>query len=103
MASSPSLDDITRILDLIATPLALEVLDGLDRGRQPRASAPSGCDSAILQTALDALAMVGAITDKVGGDPKSREVTLTPAGERLLHALRVADEGSDIKYLFPSS
>jgi hypothetical protein len=42
MASSPQLAGITRVLDLIAAPLALEVLDGLGRGRALSEISPPG-------------------------------------------------------------
>jgi hypothetical protein len=98
MASSPNLDDITRILDLIATPLALEVLDGLSCGRPPTASAPPECDPATIEAALDVLSAVGAIERQTGRHALSDPVWLTLAGEGLLDALRIADQISDIKY-----
>ncbi|MFD0746712.1 hypothetical protein ACFQ1L_36295 [Phytohabitans flavus] len=102
MAWSPNLDDITRILDLIGTPLALEVLDGLGHHQSTVASVPPNCDPTIIQAALEVLFAAGAIESYAGGNLLVGPVGLTQAGERLLDALRIVDRASDIKY-FPAS
>ena len=90
MASSIDPDHITRILDVIATPLALELLDGLGRGATPQESVPAGTDAAALDAALAPLHAVGAIpTAQI---PATEPTTLTPTGRRLLAAFRRADE-----------
>lgn len=87
MTSSPNLDDIRRVLDLIATPLALEVLDGLDRDIAPHQSAPPDTEPDVVDAAVDALYRVGAALSSPTASP-----TLTPRGRRLLAALRQASE-----------
>ena len=91
MASSPNLDDIRRILDLIAAPLALEVLDGLGNDIPPEESAPPGTDAAVIDAAIENLQAAGAVTlpRAAAGSPT---LALTPLGRRLLAAFRQADE-----------
>ena len=91
MASSPKLDDITRVLDLIAAPLALEVLDGLGHGIPMRDISPPGTPAGVLEEAVEYLRGVGAITiatEQPGGD----QPALTPFGRRLFGAFQRASE-----------
>src|SRR6266545_344661 len=89
MASSPKLDDITRVLDLIAAPLALEVLDGLGRGIPMSDISPPDTPAGVLEEAVEYLRGVGAITIKT---EQSGEPTLTPFGRRLFGAFQRASE-----------
>jgi hypothetical protein len=47
---------------------------------------------------LDILSTVGAIEEPLDGHDLSCPVALTPAGERLLKAIRAADQTFNIKY-----
>ena len=90
MASSIDPDHITRILDVIETPLALELLDGLGSGATPQESVPAGTDAAALDAAIAPLYAVGAIP--AASIPTTEPVTLTPLGRRLLAAFQQAGE-----------
>jgi len=91
MASSPNLDDIRRILDLIATPLALEVLHGLGDGTPPEESVPEGTNAAALDAAIASLRTAGAVLDpQASSDVQSP--ALTPLGHRLTAAIRQIGE-----------
>jgi hypothetical protein len=98
MTSSPNLDDITKLLDLIAAPWALEVLDGLGKGHQPSITAPAECDAATIEAAVNLLVAVGAIEELPGEDNAPHPVALTPAGDRLLRAFLAVDQTFNIKY-----
>lgn len=91
MASPPNLDDIRRILDLIATPLALEVLDGLVDGIPPEASVPTGTTAVALDAAIASLRAAGAITGPQTSSD-TRSPALTPLGHRLIAAFRHTGE-----------
>ena len=87
--------DIRRVRDLIMTPLALEVLDGLGEGQTPWEVAPIGTDPAVVETAVDQLRRVGlaTVSDSGHGD---RVVALTDRGRRFLVALeRFDDDGPE--------
>lgn len=91
MASSPNLDDIARILDLIAAPLALEVLDGLGNDALPEESVPPGTDAAVIDAAIESLRVAGAVTP-ARASSGSPSPALTPLGRRLLEAFQRASE-----------
>ncbi|MBT8228011.1 MAG: hypothetical protein HKP61_13400 [Dactylosporangium sp.] len=81
--------DVTRVLNLIATPLALEILDGLGCGRAPDATAPPETNPTIIAEAIERLREVGAVTVL---DLERHTCELTPRGRRLLSALKRVSE-----------
>ena len=87
MTSSPNLDAIRLVLDLIAAPLVLEVLDGLDRKCTPQQTVPPGTDPAVVEAAIGFLRGVDAIAPAPQAD-----LAVTPRGHRLLAALREVGE-----------
>jgi hypothetical protein len=94
MASSWTLDDINRALDLIATPMVLEVLDGLGHGKTPYEVAPAGTDPAVIAAAIEHLHGLGAVTTRLGsGDD---QVTLTAYGRRVFDAFERIDANGKI-------
>jgi hypothetical protein len=90
MASSRKLDEITRILDLIAAPLALEILDGIGKGSTPQETAPPGTDPAVVAAAIESLRTAGVVVISPASGPRSP--VLTPVGRRLLAAFERADD-----------
>ncbi|MBT8223912.1 MAG: hypothetical protein HKP61_01090 [Dactylosporangium sp.] len=90
--------DVTRLLDLIAAPLALEILDALGHDRTVDAAIPEGTAPAFVTEAIGRLDGIGALAEL---DPEQRLYELTPRGRRLLAALEQvsaaieAEEGVD--------
>ena len=76
--------DVTRVLDLLAKPLVLEILDGIGHGREPDTVLPPGVHPTVLAEAIEYLWEIGGITALDSARP-TRE--LTPRGRRLLVAL----------------
>ena len=95
MASSWTLDDINRALDLIATPMVLEVLDGLGHGRTPYEVAPAGTDPAVIAAAVEHLRGLGAVTVTRLDSGRDR-VALTAYGKRVFDALERIDANGEI-------
>lgn len=90
MASTPILDAITLVLDLIAAPLVLEVLEGLGRDLPPGVAVPPGSNPADVDAAVAHLVKVGAAV--ISTDlPTGPRPVLTARGRRLLDALERAD------------
>lgn len=88
--------DVTRVLDLLAAPLALEILDALGHDRSLDVVVSVAATPDAMTEAIARLLDLGAVTVL---DPEQRVYGLTPRGVRLLAALeRVnaaieADEG----------
>jgi hypothetical protein len=95
MASSWTLDDINRALDLIAAPMVLEVLDGLGHGKTPYEVAPTGTDPAVVAAAIEHLRRIGAVTI-TRPDLGSDHVVLTAHGRRVFDAFERIDANGEI-------
>lgn len=91
MASSPKFDDITRVLDLIAKPLVLEILDGLGQGLPLHGIPVSDAPGDLVDGAVEYLRSEGAVTF-VGEVPDARHPVLTPLGRRLFGVLEQASQ-----------
>ena len=95
MASSWTLDDINRALDLIATPMVLEVLDGLGHGKTPCEIAPAGTEPAVIAAAIEHLRGLDVVT-VTRSDSGNDQVVLTPYGRRVFDALERIDANGQI-------
>ena len=95
MASSWTLDNINRALDLIATPMVLEVLDGLGHGKTPYEVAPAGTDPAVIAAAIEHLRGLGAVTTGPS-DSGDDHIALTAYGRRVFDAFERIDANGEI-------
>ncbi len=89
MASIPELDGITHLLNLIAAPLALEVLDSLGRGVAMPDLLP-GAPVEAIDAAVDYLRGAGCVAPAC--EPGGHRLILTPLGRRLFAAFERAAE-----------
>jgi DNA-binding transcriptional ArsR family regulator len=76
--------DVTRVLDLIAAPLALEILDALGHDGTLEVVVSETATPAAMAEAIARLRDLGAVTAL---DPERQVYELTPCGHRLLTAL----------------
>src|SRR5437762_12895406 len=95
MASSWTVDAINRVHDLIATPMVLEVLDGLGHGKTPYEVAPAGTAPAVVAAAIEYLRGIGVVT-VTRPDSGDGQVVLTAHGRRLFDALERIDANGEI-------
>lgn len=95
MNSQWKASDIRRLRDLVMTPFALEVLDGLGKGQTSTEAVPADTDPAVVETAVDRLRQAGLATVSERGHGE-RVATLTDRGRRVIAALeRFEDEGPE--------
>jgi hypothetical protein len=95
MASSWTLDDINRALDLIAAPMVLEVLDGLGHGKTAYEVAPAGTEPEVIAAAIEHLRGLGAVTT-ARSDSGDDHVALTAYGRRVFDAFERIDANGKI-------
>ena len=95
MPLSPTpFEQIRQVLDLIATPLALEIIDGAEQGIKPRDAVPHDADEDTVEAAIETLRRTGVITVETNDDgpPSQRRVDLTSRGRRLLGAFEALND-----------
>jgi hypothetical protein len=81
-------DDTGAAVELILQPWVLEILDGADAGRTPRASAGTDADPDELRAAVAQLTGIGAVLAQDGGPNADKPLSLTSRGSQLLLHLR---------------